>query len=246
MEPDFSFQFHQSSKNHSKGHAPISSDHNEWPKEWSTVCYKAYDRSPKIPLTSSTSKRADLFELIHSRSSRKDYSKQEMSLEELSLLLKYSCGTTKIAPDHGSMRRAQPSGGARFPIEVYALVFRANGIKPGLYHYNVKLNALDVLWEKRFTGEEIDELFTYNWVKGAGVVFILTAVFRRNQNKYGERGYRYILLEAGHIGQNTYLTSEALGIKCCGMGGTRDEKLEKLLDIDGVSESIVYALSLGR
>jgi SagB-type dehydrogenase family enzyme len=74
----------------------------------------------------------------------------------------------------------------------------------------------------------------------------MTDVFWRNQNKYGERGYRYILLEAGHIGQNIYLVSEALGLKCCALGGTRDENLEELVDIDGVTESVVYALAVGK
>ena len=65
-------------------------------------------------------------------------------------------------------------------------------------------------------------------------------------DKYGKLGYRYILLEAGHIGQNMYLVSEALGLKCCALGGTRDENLEKLIDIDGVTEAVVYGFAVGR
>ena len=73
----------------------------------------------------------------------------------------------------------------------------------------------------------------------------MTAVFSRNQMKYGERGYRYVLLEAGHIGQNMYLNAAALSLKCCALGGTIDSKLEKFLDIDGITESVVYAVAFG-
>lgn len=82
--------------------------------------------------------------------------------------------------------------------------------------------------------------------KVPAVFFLMTAVFHRNQVKYGERGYRYILIETGHIGQNLYLVSEAAGIKCRALGGTRDENIEKLLDIDGIGESVVYAVAVGK
>lgn len=145
------------------------------------------------------------------------------------------------------MRRAQASGGARYPIEVYPLVLRSGeGLPAGLYHYNVKLHALETLWDKSFTKEELKDYFVYEWTADASVVFLMTAVFWRNQMKYGERGYRYVLIEAGHIGQNLYLVSEALGLKCCALGGTKDERVEELLDIDGVNESLVYAVAVGE
>ena len=103
-----------------------------------------------------------------------------------------------------------------------------------------------MLWDREFSDEDMGQLFTYPWVKDAAIGFVMTAVFWRNRNKYGERGYRYVLHEAGHIGQNVYLVSEALGLKCCALGGTRDENLEKFIDIDGVTESVVYALALGK
>ena len=66
--------------------------------------------------------------------------------------------------------------------------------------------------------------------------------------KYGERGYRFILQESGHIAQNVYLLCEALGLKCCALGGFRisDEQIEKFLGIDGLTESIVYTLVVGK
>jgi SagB-type dehydrogenase family enzyme len=90
------------------------------------------------------------------------------------------------------------------------------------------------------------ELFAYSWVQDASVALILTGVFSRTRVKYGQRGYRYTMLEAGHIGQNVYLVSEALGLKCRGMGGSYDIALEQLLGIDGENESVLYTLILGK
>lgn len=243
--PDFSKIFHQSSKDRSKSHPPIPEKYDDWPEEWKTTYYKAYPRLPKIEL-GDTPPRADFFQLIKKRQSRRNFTRQSITKRELSLVLKYSCGN--VGPlDAGRSRRAQPSGGARFPIEVYPIVFHSGKDLPsGIYHYNVKDHALNVLWAREFSDEDIAELFIYSWVKDAAVGLVMTSVFWRNQNKYGERGYRYILFEAGHIGQNIYLVAEALGLKCCALGGTRDEALEKLIDIDGVTESTVYALAIGK
>lgn len=244
MDPDFSDIFHQSSKNLLKGHPYIPEDSRKWPEEWLTTYYKTYPRMPHVSLLNERPS-ADFFELVSRRASRRDFNKNPICFGELSALLKYSCGTTGEL-ETGRLRRAQASGGARFPIEVYLLLFQPNDIlASGLYHYNVKDHALDVLLERPFSDQDMQSFFTYPWVKNASVALILTAVFWRTQHKYGERGYRYVLLEAGHIAQNVYLVAEALGLKCCALAGTRDEKIEELLDIDGVTESVVYALILG-
>jgi len=240
---DFSKLFHQNSKNHGAGRTRnVSSNSDEWPVEWKTTYYKTYPRMDTLPLI-DTPPAVDLFDTIRARSSRRDFSRAPIRVENLSHILKYSCGIVRTEP---AVKRAQPSGGARFPLEVYPLVFAGSPEVPaGLYHYNLKKHSLDVLWKRPFLDAEIGELFTYPWMQKASAVIVITAVFERNQMKYGERGYRYALMEAGHIGQNMYLTSEALGVQCCALGGTQDTNLEKLLDIDGTTESVVYALALG-
>lgn len=245
MMVDFSELFHQASKNHDKGHQPIPIHYVDWKEEWKTTYYKTYPRLPKVTLIDNPPS-ADLFDLVKKRESRRDFKRGDMSLEEVSILLKYSCGEMQ---GNGEIyrRRAQPSGGARFPIEVYLVIFRSEGeLKAGVYHYGVKNHMLDVLWEKEFNDNDIGELFSYSWVKEATMGIVMTAVFARAQDKYGERGYRHILLEAGHICQNIYLVSTALNLKCCAIGGTIDQNIEKILDIDGVTESLVYACAIGK
>lgn len=242
---DLSKIYHQYSKHSARGHLPISNDHNEWPEDWKIQHYKIYPRLPKINLP-KVKPRADFFHLIEKRQSRRKFRKSPVSLRELATLLKYSCGITRTGPD-GRAYRAQPSGGACSPIEVYAAVLVPGvGLPAGLYHYAVKGNQLDVLWRHQFTAEETRGFSGYAWVQDASIVLVMTAVFNRNQIKYGERGYRYMVIEAGHIGQNIYLIAEALGIQCCSLGGTQDANIDALLDIDGFTESMLYALALGK
>ena len=244
MYIDFSSLFHQSSKDRSgQGSVKIPLDKGEWPAEWSVISYKNYPRFEKIPL-GNTPITGDLFDAIRKRTSQRDFSRKPLSKEQLSTLLKYACGIVSEAG--AGHHRAQPSGGGRYPIEVYPVVFAGSSeIPAGLYHYGVKRHELDVLWQRSFTKEDIADFSTYPWAQDATLGLFLTAVFNRNQIKYGERGYRQILIEAGEIVQNIYLVSTALGLQCCAIDGVREPDIEKLLDVDGITESVVVSLVLG-
>ena len=244
--PFLSNQYHLQTQNKDTDQGRPILDAKLWPKSWLSLEYKEYPRLPKIKLA-NVGFDADLKTTIEERKSDRDFDRDKsLTFEEFSALLKYSCGeTTNIM--EGKPRRAHPSGGARFPLEIYPVIFRPIGdIKAGLYHYNPKGHSLSVLEERVFTDEELDRLFVYDWTKKAQVGFVVTAVFERSQRKYGDRGYRYILIEAGHVGQNVYLVSGALKLKCVGLGGTWDESLAKFLDIDGNLESVIYALAVGK
>lgn len=244
MEPDFSLLFHQSSKSPKRGNDFSPLDSATWPVEWKTTYYKTYNRLPKINL-GHTNPAADFFDLIKRRvSNPTGFAKTQVTLSDLSTLIEYSSG---ILDKNGRrVRRAQPSAGARYPIEIYPLILTpGSDIGTGLYHYDVQDHRLSVLWDTKFSDEDLDKLFVYPWMKNASVVFLMTAVFRRNHMKYGERGYRLVLLEAGHIAQNILLTATALGFAGTPLSGTYDDQLEKLLDIDGLSESYIYAVALG-
>lgn len=244
MYIDFSGLFHQSSKDRSgQGNTRIPLDQSLWPSEWATISYKEYPRFEKIPLDGAPPSEG-LFSTLRKRTSRRDFSKRPLVARDMSTLLKYSCG---IMESKGKgYHRAQPSGGGRYPIEVYPVVFAGSAeIPAGLYHYDVKRHQLDVLWKRAFTRGDISALFTYSWAQNATLALFLTAVFDRNQMKYGERGYRQILIEAGSIVQNIYLVSTALGLRCCAMDGVREQNIEKLLDVDGITESVVVSLVLG-
>lgn len=218
----------------------------EIPIERKTTYYKEYPRLPFIALAGNHTGKNDVFEAILERKSTRKFGEYALTKNDLAALLKYACGNTDILTGD-RRRRAYPSAGARYPIEVYPIVFRGNTEVPaGVYHYSVRRHGLEALWAHEFALEEIKDFFIQPELAIAPVLIIMTAVFWRNQNKYQERGYRQILIESGHVGQNIYLVSQPLGLKCVALSGVVDRKIEELLDIDGVTESVVYAIAIGK
>lgn len=224
----------------------MPADVSQWPEAWKTIFYKTYELLPLHKLSRRVPEHdPGLFVSITQRKSERNFTPTPLTKEELSTLLLYSCG--EIRQGESSTKRAQPSGGPRYPVEAYVLVFRSDGDLPaGIYHYSIRDHTLECISAREFMKTEIKELFVDSWVQDTAAAIVLTGVFSRTKMKYGQRGYRYALLEAGHIGQNVYLVSQALGLGCCGMGGSYDATLEKLLDIDGEYESVLYTLAVGK
>lgn len=142
------------------------------------------------------------------------------------------------------MFRVYPSAGARYPLEIYLVVNRVKSLEKGLYHYNVKEHSLELLRKDNFD-KFMAEITGQDLVAKAGVVIFISAILDRTRVKYGDRGYRFVLLDAGHLAQNVYLVSEALKLQCCSIGGFIDDELNKLLDLEGTSEKVIYLIALG-
>jgi SagB-type dehydrogenase family enzyme len=244
MYLDFSSLFHQSSKDrYGQGRVRIPHDESVWPEEWKRVEYKLYPRLPKIALPKERD-IAGVFKTIQRRRSNRAFDQRSISLSQMSDLLRFSCGITSTA--RGVELRAQPSGGHLYPIEVYPIVFTgAEGLPGGVYHYNVREHMLDCLWQKKLNDEDIKSMFLYPWAQKASAAFVLTGVFRRNQQKYGERGYRQILVEAGAILQNIYLIAAELGLRCTAIDAVEEPRIEREIDVDGIDESVIVSLMVG-
>lgn len=222
------------------------SDPSTWPAEWRKTFYKEYLRFPTIQLPEPSRKDLSLQEAIANRKSNRNMSGEGLSLEQLSLLLKYSCGEFhKNTENTSGGYRAQPSAGARFPIEMYVLLFSGKDIKPGVYHYNVKKHALEYMWEGGETFSDKSLLMKSPWTKDASALLVMSGVFWRSQNKYRARGYRMVCIEVGAIIQNLYLMAETVGLKTVAFAGTNDDKIEALLDLDTEIESLVMSVIIG-
>jgi len=223
-------------------------DYKEWPVEWKTIYFKKYSRLPKINFPKNKKINFSLEKALQNRKSVRDFKKESISLSALGTILFYAGGIVeKQNNDWNKSRRFYPSGGARFPLEIYPIVLKEDkDIGEGIYHYNIKENNLDVLFTKK---EIIKEIYPWiidqDMIINASVLLIVSAVFQRNMTKYQNRGIRYVFLEAGHLGQNVYLLSTALGLKCCAIGGFDDNGLNGLLDFNK-EESAIYAFALGR
>lgn len=236
---------HESSKNS----FPLDSqpsDPSTWPEEWKTIYYKEYPRFESVNLHSSLKPDANLVDLISNRKTERDFSGQPLTFEELSALLSYSSGEFGV-DEREKKHRAYPSGGARYPTETYVLLPKpiGNEIKSGIHHYNVRKNSLEFLWSLK--DESVpDGIVRDGWIQKASALFFLTTVFWRAQNKYQDRGYRYLCIEVGALIQNFYLLSGALGLGCAAYAGTNDGNIEDLLDLDSANESLISTVIIGK
>jgi SagB-type dehydrogenase family enzyme len=180
---------------------------------------------------------------LRSRRSERDLGGGPVSLDSATALLWAGYGVTRRSPL--GLRRTVPSGGALYPLELYVLALRVDGLAPGVHHYDPFGPALCALGELP-TRDELERLTpTPELVLPAAFVVLVTGVFWRSRFKYGLRGYRFSLLEAGHVGQNILLAAVALDLGATPLGGVYDGRIEELLGVNGVDESLVYALSVG-
>jgi len=188
----------------------------------------------------------DVWRAIEQRTTVRNYSDQALTLEELSLLLWYTQGVKRVSKRPVTLRTV-PSAGARHAFETYLLVNRVEGLAAGLYRYAAIEHALVVLdlapnANARLTAACLDQ----SQVANSAVTFAWGAVIERMIWRYPERGYRYILLDAGHVCQNLYLVAEALGCGVCAIAAYDDDLTNQVFGLDGESQFIVYLASLGK
>lgn len=219
-------------------------EEGEMPEEWKIIYYKRYPRLPQIALPRPDKINVPLSQALLARKSERDFDPEKtLWLQRISDFLYWSAGIKDKKSNIA--KRMYPSGGARYPIEIYPIIFRAGDFKNGVYHYAPREHLLEEIADKDWL-EEARKILVDKEIKNAAAVFIMTAVFERTMMKYQEFGYRLILEEAGHLCQNFYLVSGAMGLAGCGLGGFYDKPANELLDIDGINEAAIYAFALGN
>ncbi len=181
-------------------------------------------------------------EAIARRHSTRTYSQTTMTLDELSRVLWFTCGMNR---ERGGLR-SHPSSGALYPIEVYPVVHNVDGLEPGVYHYGIQNHALAKVRAGDLRAIVVRQGLMQEFLGQANVVLVLTVIFQRMRFKYQDRTYRYGLIEAGHIGQNTYLAATSMGLGACAVGAFMDDAINEMLDVDGRDEAAVYMVSVGR
>lgn len=198
--------------------------------------------------TVRTPLKQPLDEVMQARVSARNPLPSPLSLEDLSTLLHHAYGVTRWNQDtlHPRPFRVVPSGGALYPMEVYFYTKHVQGIPSGVYHYNPMENMIYLLQRGEFSRELSASLVDAqnHLASNTSVLFFITAVFERSTFKYGPRGYRFILLEAGHIAQNLNLVATAMDLCSLNIGGFYDRKVDAFLRLDGINQSTVYMVGV--
>ena len=197
---------------------------------------------PRIALPQARLGEVTLAEALAARRSARDFGTKPLSLEELATLLWSAYGMTGTLDTAEQRVRTVPSAGALYPLELYVAAVRVSGLERRIYHYDPFAHALELTSaEAELEGISPDPVLPGN----AAAVVLAAAVFWRSRVKYGLRAYRFTVLEAGHAMQNLLLAAVARRLEAVVLGGFFDDRVDRLLGLDGVDESALVGACVG-
>lgn len=215
--------------------------------------YKIYPTRKRLALSPLSTINSGFLEFTMLRKSTRVYSSQNVSFDKLSGLLKAAYGITRIEfiESAGILykvpHRTIPSGGGLSPLEVYVLtLINIEPLRKGLYCFNKEKEYLTLVKKGDFRNKLKEMLFEVNEaINTASLFLVITANFFRECEKYSNRGYRHILLEAGHLAQNVYLYCIDQNLDTVELSAFWDEELAKFLEIDTRKEAPIILLAIG-
>ncbi|MBC7320597.1 SagB/ThcOx family dehydrogenase [bacterium] len=194
-------------------------------------------RLPQPRFSSNTS----VEEAILKRRSVREYKDEPLTILEISQILWSAQGIT----DKRMGFRSTPSAGALYPLEIYVVVGRVKDLEPGIYKYRPEKHDIVLV----SSGDKRIDLYRVSLmqdcIRRAPIAVVISAVFERTTRKYGERGIRYVYMEAGHSAQNIYLQCEALGLGTVVIGAFDDEGVKRVLNLER-GENPLYVIPIGR
>lgn len=199
--------------------------------------------------------KTSLYDILNQRRSLRHYDENyKISLNELAYILYNSYGVTKtfkIAESLGVKGswglRNVPSAGGLYPLELYVVILKGH-INPGIYHYRTDTNALELIMEGDFLNYLRDNMQCepYVNISAASAVILSTGIFERVAIKYGDRAYRFLIQESGIVGQTITLLADSIGLGSCWIGAYIDDKINELLGVDGVYETVNNVIVVGK
>lgn len=247
MNGDIASLYHLHSSHVRERLLDLSIDDDRWPFR-----FRTYPGSERIDLPGRDFQfSTTLGKVLRNRRSVRNLQVRPLALARVGRLLHASYGVRGYAKyDRASFHhRPCPSAGACFPLEIYVAAQAVIGLPDGVYHYDARAHQLEIR-SRRHAHTELAAIFVGRGgeeiVRQANLVVVITAIFDRTMRKYGERGYRYVWLDAGHLGQNLYLTATALGLGAVGLAGFFDDELNRFLDLPASEEQALYVLCIGH
>jgi len=190
---------------------------------WGNVGEKGLIRLPNP----ASDGKVSVEEAIKERRTIRDFGPKPLTMVQLSQLFWSAQGIT----DERSGLRAAPSGGALYPLDVYAVVGEGGveGLQPGVYHYHPASHSVQLVRKGDRRKEVASASLWQMWMARAPVIFVITSEYERITRKYGKRGIRYAQIEVGHVGQNIFLQSGALGLGAGIAGAFHDDAVAKAI-----------------
>lgn len=210
--------------------------------------FKDYPRAVRVALPPCTAPCGEFLNVLLQRKTHREFTPKSLSLSSLSQLLYYTWGVHgyRVTPFGRLPHKTSPSGGSRHPGEVYVLCLKVRGLAPGLYHYDCRRHRLELLHRGKMGSKAVAYCTGQTYVENAAALFLMTAIFPRSMWKYRfARAYRVVMLDAGHLCQTFCLTATFLGLAPFCTAALKDTLIEKDLDLDGITESVLYVAGVG-
>lgn len=192
---------------------------------------------PEPKYDSNTSVERALLE----RRSVRAYKKGALTLNEVSQLLWAAQGIT----DSRAMFRTSPSAGALYPLDVYLVIGAVEGVANGVYKYRPQQHKLVKVRNGDVRNELASAALGQSSVGEGAIVMVFSAVYERTTQKYGNRGIRYVHMEAGHAAQNVFLQAVSLDLGMVVVGAFRDDQVRKILNLSDY-ERPLYIVPIGN
>jgi len=186
--------------------------------------------------------------VVRARRTVRRFGPAPLSFAALSGVLDLSYGVTGESVYPGGLvgrHRAAPSAGALYPAEIYLYARNVDGLAAGLYHYAPEQRALAEIDAGDHLAAVWRACCEQDYAQQAAVTIFITGVFARTKSKYGERGYRYVLLDIGHLGENLCLAATAADLAITTTCAFYDDAVNRLLGVDGLDEAAAYVAFLG-
>lgn len=185
-----------------------------------------------------------LADALASRKSRRSFSDLPLKMEELSFLLWATQGIRDGGPHHF---RTVPSAGARHSFETYICSGNVEGLEKAVYRYIPSKHALiELRLKKEIMKELTSACFGQMFISKAAVGFVWTTIPYRMEWRYGPAAHRVIAIDIGHVCQNLYLAVEGIGAGTCGIGAYDQDRIDRLIGVDGEDEFVIYVAPVGK
>jgi SagB-type dehydrogenase family enzyme len=198
-----------------------------------TPMIKAQDGRIKLP-SPDIQDSLTVSQAIEKRRTIRSFTDEKVTLAQISQLLWAAQGIT--SPQG---LRAAPSAGALYPLELYINVKKSDSLREGIYKFNPISQSLFRVIDKDLSKEIAEASLHQKWMAEAPVMFVFTAIYERTTGKYGDRGVRYAMIEAGSSSENLFLQAQSIGLDCGIVGAFHDSEIKQLLDLEKRSNPLL-------
>lgn len=189
---------------------------------------EARERGRSIQLPPPAIKgKMSLERAIKERRSKRSFQDKPLNLKQISQILWAAQGITEKA----GLKRAAPSAGALYPLQIYLVVKNVERLKAGVYHYNPANHTIEPTLKGDLQNSLARACLGQMFIADAPLSLVIVAEYERTTIKYGKRGIRYVHMEAGHVGQNICLQVVSLDLGTVSIGAFWDDEVSRILNL---------------